>query len=324
MRWIAYLALFFSLQVQGQEAPAWFVDSFLDIREDVAEAAKDGKRLMLYFGQDGCPYCRRLMEVNFRQQPIVERMRRAIVPMEINLWGDREVTWTDGRKLREKDFAKMLKIQFTPTLLFFDEKGGIALRLNGYYPPHQFQAALDYVSGRLERKTSFSDYMKKTAAAPASAALLDQPFLLATRDLSRRPGGKPLAVLFETADCAGCDELHKVGFAHPQVLREIGKFDVVRFSASDNGQLLAPSGKATSAARFFRELKIAYVPSIVLFDNRGREAFRIEAYVRPFHLAGAFDYVASGEHRREPSFQRFLQARSERLKAQGNAVDLWN
>jgi len=71
-----------------------------------------------------------------------------------------------------------------------------------------------------------------------------------------------------------------------------------------------------------RKLGISYTPSIVLFDA-GKEAFRIEAYVRPFHLAGALDYVASGAYRREPSFQRFVQARGERMRGRGEPVDLW-
>jgi thioredoxin-related protein len=41
------------------EVPAWFKETFLDIREDVREAAAEGKRLLLYFGQDGCPYWKR-------------------------------------------------------------------------------------------------------------------------------------------------------------------------------------------------------------------------------------------------------------------------
>src|SRR5690348_9522099 len=44
-----------------EDVPAWFTDTFLDFPEDVRDAAKQGKRLLLYFGQDGCPYCRELM-----------------------------------------------------------------------------------------------------------------------------------------------------------------------------------------------------------------------------------------------------------------------
>lgn len=62
----------------------------------------------------------------------------------------------------------------------------------------------------------------------------------------------------------------------------------------------------------------------MLFDARGREVFRAEAYLRPFHLAGALDYVSSGAYAREPSFQRFLQAKAERMKSRGERVDLWD
>ena len=72
-----------------------------------------------------------------------------------------------------------------------------------------------------------------------------------------------------------------------------------------------------------RELDIAYAPSIVFFGVDGREAFRISAYLRPFHLASSFDYVASGAYRDEPSFQRYIQARADRMRAAGQAVELW-
>ena len=61
----------------------------------------------------------------------------------------------------------------------------------------------------------------------------------------------------------------------------------------------------------------------MFFDRSGTEVFRIDAYLRPFHLASSLEYVASGAYRDEPSFQRFIQARTERLRAQGKNVDLW-
>ena len=50
------------------DIPRWFTDSFLDLREDVREAAREGRRVMLYFGQDGCPYCAELMRSGFTQK----------------------------------------------------------------------------------------------------------------------------------------------------------------------------------------------------------------------------------------------------------------
>src|SRR5688572_11257000 len=96
----------------AQEPPPWFSESLLDLREDVKEAAAHGKRVMLYFGQDGCPYCKRLMDVNFRQAAIAAKAQRHLVALALNIWGDREVTWTDGKAITEKQLAARLKVQF--------------------------------------------------------------------------------------------------------------------------------------------------------------------------------------------------------------------
>src|SRR5213592_4136888 len=87
------------------EVPAWFSETFLDLREDVRDAAKEGKRLMIYFGQDGCPYCKALMQTNFTQPRIVEKTRRHFVALALNIWGDRQVTGLDGRTMPEKELA---------------------------------------------------------------------------------------------------------------------------------------------------------------------------------------------------------------------------
>lgn len=306
------------------DIPPWFSETFLDFREDVRDAAKQGKRVLVYFGQDGCPYCKALMQTNFSQKGIVEKTRRGFVAIALNLWGDREVTWIDGTTLPEKEFAKRLKVQFTPTILFLDEKGAIVARLNGYYPPHRFEAVLDYVAGRMEGKQTLAGYLEANVKeeSAASKTLAEMPSALRPPyDLRRPAGAKPIAVLFETIYCGACDEMHRDGFSRPEIKAELGKFDVVRLTLADRSPVTTPSGTQTTADAWARALKIAYTPTIVFFDG-GREVFRTEAYVRPFHLASSFEYVSSRAYRKEPSFQRFVQARAERLREKGVAIDL--
>jgi thioredoxin-related protein len=292
MKWLLVLALLAATTPAfPQEAPEWFVESFLDIREDAAEAAKDGKRLMLYFMQDGCPYCKQLVSVNFKEARIVEKLRRNFMPVAINIWGDREVTAADGRKMPEKRFAAALKVQFTPTLVFFDEKAGVVHRINGYLPPEAFYAALD----------------SAIAAAPAS-----KPSAAKAIDLRRKSGAKPLAVLLLSPGCDACDELER-HLMTAAVRSQLARFELVR--ASNPATVLTARGQ--------RILEASYVPAIAFFTGDG-EVFRTEAYLRPFHLASALDYVASGAYAREPSFQRFLQERAERMRSRGERVDLWN
>ncbi len=306
------------------DIPPWFANTFLDFREDVADAAKEGKRLLVYVGQDGCPYCRKLMTTNFSQRGIVEKTRKHFVPIALNLYGDRETTWIDGRTMSEKALARALDVQFTPTVLFLDERGKVVVRLDGYYPPQRFEAVLDYVAGRHEGREPLADWLGRNAKEPASPRLVDEPFFLPPPyDLRRGSGAKPFAVVFETVDCPACDEMHREGFRRREVLEQVAHFDVVRFSISAATPLTTPDGRATTAHAWARELGVAWTPSIVFFDASGAEVFRIAAYLRPFHLASSFAYVAERGYASEPSFQRWLQARAEHLRAQGARVELW-
>jgi thioredoxin-related protein len=302
--------------------PSWFSETFLDLREDVAEAARANRRLMLYFGQDGCPYCTALMQTNFSQRPIVEKTRRHFMAIALNIWGDREVTWLDGRRLSEKELARQIGVQFTPTLLFLDREGGIALRLNGYQPPGRFEAVLDYViEGRRE---TLADYLKTAARDSGRERLAEQPFFLpAPQDLRRRSGGKPLAVLFETRRCKPCDEMHDEAFPRPSLRALLARFDVARLGLGDSAAIVAPDGRRIDAAAWARELKVEFTPAVVFFGDEGREVFRFDGYTRPFHFESAFEYVASGAYRQQPQFQRFVQERAERARAAGQRVDLW-
>jgi thioredoxin-related protein len=305
------------------EIPPWFTETFLDLGEDVRDAARDGRRLMVYFGQDGCPYCRQFMATNFSQRAIVEKTRKHFVAVALNLWGDRETTWLDGRTMSEKALARFLGVQFTPTLLFFDERGEVVARLNGYYPPHRFDAVLDYVAGKRERQETLAAYLAQHVKDPASGRLADEPFFRAPPyDFRRAGGGKPLVVLFETTYCGPCDELHRDGFRRPEVRALLEKFAVARLSFGAPTALTTPDGRQTTAREWAREMEISYAPTLVFFAADGREVFRVDAYVRAFHLASALDYIASGAYRDEPSFQRYAQDRADRLRARGVTVGL--
>lgn len=145
MKILLALILAISLPARANEIPAWFAETFLDVREDAADAAKQGKRLMLYFWLEGCPYCRQMETVTFRQPQIAARMRRELMPVAMNVRGDREVTWTDGRTLTEKGLTALLNVRGTPTVVFLDAKGDVVLRVSGYQDPQQFATVLDRV-----------------------------------------------------------------------------------------------------------------------------------------------------------------------------------
>ncbi len=307
------------------EYPAWFKDSFLDLKADIAEAKQAGKRVVVLFTQENCPYCNLLVERNLAQRDTEAMLKSRFEVVALNLWGDREVTGLDGQADTEKAFGAANKVQFTPTLLFFDEAGTVVLRLNGYTPPTRFKAALDWVADHGETKQPFRDYVAGLEQAETGAGeMIPEGFLMTTTYLPRRgKTARPLAVFFEQKDCPDCLTLHQRVLSDPGVRRQLTRFDNVQLDLWSRSDVVTPSGEKMAIRDWAQKLDIKYAPAIVLFDTKGHEVIRWEAGFRVFHTAGMLDYVASGQNRSEPSFQRYLSARAEQLRENGRDVDIW-
>ncbi len=306
------------------EKPEWFKNSFLDIRDDINEAAASGRRVMLYFYQDGCPYCAKLIQDNFTQRSIVEKTRKYFDVIAINMWGDREVTDLAGNTVTEKQFAKSARVMFTPTLLLLTEKAQVALRINGYFAPYKLEAALDYVGKKMETQLAFRDYLQKVAAEPASGKLHQADFILKPpynlQALSR--ADKPLLILFEQKKCSDCDQLHNDIFKRPETRAQLKRFNVARLDVWADTPVIDFAGNKTTAKKLAQALKLKYVPSMLFYDG-GREVIRTEAWLKSFHIQSVMDYVASGAYQTQPEFQRYISERADRLEAQGVHVDIW-
>lgn len=306
--------------------PDWFKISFLDLREDLNEARQENKRILLYFYQDGCPYCEKLIKVNWRNTAIVKNTQENFDVIDINIWGDRELTFFDGKSMTEKQLAEQLKVMYTPTLLFFNEQGKQVLRINGYYPEAKFNAALSYVAEKKENTISFSEYYSDQKAGTGSARLhqsgqyLQAPYKLAAQ---QRNSGKPLLVIFEERWCKSCDELHNDILPRPLSQSLLKQFDVVVLDRWGKDKVETPSGKILTALQWAQQLNIKYAPSMVFFDNNDQEVFRTEAYLKSFHVQSVMDYVASGAYKTQPNLQRYIQSRADKIREDGGEVDLW-
>jgi thiol:disulfide interchange protein DsbD len=84
---------------------------------------------------------------------------------------------------------------------------------------------------------------------------------------------RPLLVDFTAAWCGACKELDKKTFSEPRVGQELGRFVAVKIDATNNDD---PKVEAM-LARF----KVVGLPTVVLFDSRGKEAVRFNDFVPP-------------------------------------------
>jgi thioredoxin-related protein len=154
----------------GLYKQSWFLESFLDLAEDLEGARKDGKRFVIMWELRGCPYCRETHLVNFAQSRISDYVRANFEVLQLNLIGSRKVTDFDGSELGEKQLAAKYGIRFSPTLQFFPE--GVAglkqlppanrevSRAPGYLRPDDFLAMFRFVREKAYESKSFREFLK--------------------------------------------------------------------------------------------------------------------------------------------------------------------
>ena len=105
----------------GLHKQEWFSLTFKDISEDIADAANEGKRHVVLFEQKGCIYCQKLHENLLSDPEISEYIKNNFTVVQMNMFGDEEVTDLDGEVLTEKQAVTKWGVMFTPLFLFMPE-----------------------------------------------------------------------------------------------------------------------------------------------------------------------------------------------------------
>ncbi len=118
---VAFPAPAVELGDDGLHKPAWLHATFKDMREDLEQARSEGKRLLIIWEQRGCIYCTKMHEEVFPDPEIDRLLREKYFVVQMNLFGDEEVTDFDGTSLPEKKMAVRWGVVFTPTMMFMPE-----------------------------------------------------------------------------------------------------------------------------------------------------------------------------------------------------------
>jgi thioredoxin-related protein len=106
----------------GLHKAPWMRDTFKDLREDLAEAKEEGKRLLVLVEQRGCIYCTEMHEDVYPRPEIAQAIEDNYFVVQINLHGATEIVDTDGEELSERAAARKWGLMFTPTMMFLPEE----------------------------------------------------------------------------------------------------------------------------------------------------------------------------------------------------------
>ena len=309
---------FFEFQDEPLEGPLtlpdWFKLSFLELSNDIIDLKENNKNgLIVYFGQKHCAYCKAHLEHNWQAPFIVAYTRKHFDVIAIDVRGQRPVADINGKIYRtEKEFSVANKTNFTPTLVFYDPDGNETLRLSGYHPPYQFVAALEYVADQhykneslknyLARAASFSEYGNETLNS--NDIFSSPPYGL---DRSMFASQIPLVVFFEKPRCHACDILHTGPLSNNTILHTMTQLETVQLDMMSSTPVITPAGQKITAQRWAENLNLYYTPTIIFFNENGKEIIRIDSVVGFYRLNNVLHYVLSKGYLEEPNFQVWRQ-----------------
>ena len=94
--------------------PAWQ-------RQATAAALAAGKVLMVKIDQKGCIYCEKVAKEILTEPAINSYVRENFVVVQLDLYGNRDVTDLDGTVMPESEMARRWGVLFTPTIYFISE-----------------------------------------------------------------------------------------------------------------------------------------------------------------------------------------------------------
>ena len=158
------------LTEDGLYRQPWFLDSFLELPDDLSGAANSGKRFAIMWELRGCPYCRETHLVNFARPDIAGYIKANFEVLQLNIVGSRKVTDFDAAEISEKALAAKYRVRFTPTVQFFpDSLAGLGdkapeqrevARAPGYLRPDDFLALFRFVREKGYETKSFREYLR--------------------------------------------------------------------------------------------------------------------------------------------------------------------
>jgi thioredoxin-related protein len=156
-----------SLSEDGLHIQPWFLQSFLELREDFQAARNAGKTLVLLWELKGCPYCKLLHTESLSNAKIAAYAMEHFEVLQLNIVGSRPVTDFDGEERPEKYLAAHYHVRATPALQFFAERDGKIQEVgrSQYLPPSEFFAMLRFITEKGYETMSFDAWLQSHPVA---------------------------------------------------------------------------------------------------------------------------------------------------------------
>lgn len=151
--WVAVVLALFSAVVPASPPAGW---TFLGFDEALKQAAQEQRRVFLYFGREGCPFCEKTNREGFSDPRVAERYRANYLLTYVDSEGGKRLRLPSGERITEMELGARLKVFGTPMFFFLEPDGSPVVRAPGY------QSAKDLLL--LDRYVNEGHYRRQTLA----------------------------------------------------------------------------------------------------------------------------------------------------------------
>lgn len=132
-----------------------------------------------------------------------------------------------------------------------------------------------------------------------------------------KQNNRGLIVYFGRHDCAYCKALLETNWGRKDIESYTRQhFDVIAIDVLGHRQMTDPGGKTHKEKDYAAQQRANFTPTLHIYDNRGKPAFKLTGYRPPYQFKAALEYVADSHHDHE-TFAEYY-ARAENADSYGN------
>lgn len=122
------------------------------------ERAKSEDRHIMFFAHiPGCPYCKKMLDVNFKDSEIKELIDKNFLLVDLYT-KDPTIVKHGSFQGKKKKFARRLKALAYPATVFMDKNGKVVYRSIGYRNLGEYLAELNYIGSKSYKTTDLDSF----------------------------------------------------------------------------------------------------------------------------------------------------------------------
>ena len=129
--------------------------------QGLTQAQSEDKRIFLFFRSRWCKWCNIMERTTFLDEGVIHRLNNDFVPVKLDIDSKKRTMELEGKKISDKDVAKMYNVFSFPYIVFLDSNQSNIGVLPGYIETGDFSLILEYIGDGHYQDESFKEFAKR-------------------------------------------------------------------------------------------------------------------------------------------------------------------